>query len=218
VAFLSASAPPRVKEWCAAHRRYLVAGGKEYLDAAQTKFRNTAFVIGPDGRELFKQVKAVPIQFFKDGDPATEQKLWDSPWGKLGLCVCYDLSYTRVTDELVRQGAQAIIAPTMDVREWGERQHRLHGRVAPVRAAEYGVPIFRLCSSGISQAVSSRGRVLASAPFPGQGETLDATLLLPPHGTLPLDRFLAWPCVAFAIFILGWHIVAGLRPRSYPKK
>src|SRR6185295_5939558 len=105
--------------------------------------------------------------FFNDGLPAREQKLWNSPWGKLGVCVCYDLSYRRVVDELIRQGAQALIVPTMDVAEWGEQQHRLHARVAPVRAAEYGVPIFRLCSSGISQLVDDRGKVLSSAPFPG---------------------------------------------------
>jgi len=213
--------PPRVKDWCAQHQRYLIAGGKRFLDAAETRFHNTAFVIGPDGKEIFSQVKSVPVQFFKDGEPAPEQKLWNSPWGKIGLCVCYDLSYTRVTDELVRQGAQAIIAPTMDQQSWGGREHRLHARVAPVRATEYGIPIFRLCSSGISQAVSKYGYVLATAPFPGQGATLEATLPLPHRGSLPLDRFLAWPCVAISIFVLGWHIAdswSARRKRVIPVK
>ena len=62
----------------------------------------------------------------------------------IGICICYDLSYRRVTDPLIRMGAQALIVPTMDVADWGRRQHELHARVAPVRAAEYGVPIFRL--------------------------------------------------------------------------
>ncbi|HMJ66171.1 MAG TPA: nitrilase-related carbon-nitrogen hydrolase, partial [Candidatus Binatia bacterium] len=166
-----------------------------------------------DGKEIFNQVKSVPVQFFKDGEPAAEQKLWNSPWGKIGLCVCYDLSYTCVTDELVRQGAEAIIAPTMDQQTWGGRQHRLHARVAPVRAAEYGIPIFRLCSSGISQAVDKHGNVIATAPFPGQGAMLEATLLSPRRGSLPLDRLLAWPCVAISIFMLGWHIADSWRTR-----
>jgi len=205
--------PPRVKDWCAKNQRYLIAGGKRFLDAAENRFHNTAFVIGPDGNEIFSQVKSVPVQFFKDGEPAPQQKLWNSPWGKIGLCVCYDLSYTRVTDGLVRQGAQAIIAPTMDQQSWGGREHRLHAHVAPVRAAEYGIPIFRLCSSGISQAVDRHGNVLATAPFPGQGATLEATLFLPPRGSLPIDRFLAWPCVAISIFMLGWHIADSWRTR-----
>jgi apolipoprotein N-acyltransferase len=133
----------------------------------------------------------VPIQFFKDGLPAPEQTVWNSPWGKIGFCVCYDFSYTRVIDRLVKMGAQIIIVPTMDVADWGKRQHELHALVAPVRAAEYRVPIFRLASSGISQAVSGGGNVISSAPFPGEGETLFARFQLPAHGSLPADRFLA---------------------------
>jgi apolipoprotein N-acyltransferase len=209
----SGPVPVKVRNWCAKNHKYLIAGGKDFADRTETQFRNTAFVIGPNGEQVFSQVKAVPIQFFKDGLPAAEQKLWDSPWGKIGLCVCYDLSYTRITDELICQGAQAIIAPTMDVEEWGERQHRLHARVAPIRAAEYGVPIFRLCSSGISQAVSATGAVLETAPFSGQGKTLLATLDLSRRGTRPLDRFLAWPCVAVCAVLLLWHIAYSFRPK-----
>jgi len=206
--------PDSVKEWCRKHRKYLVAGGKAYVDPSETQFRNTAFVIGPDGNETFSQVKAVPIQFFKDGLPAEEQSVWHSPWGKLGLCVCYDLSYTRVTDELIRKGAQAIVAPTMDVQDWGERQHLLHARVAPIRAAEYGVPIFRLCSSGISQAVNRWGQVLATAPFPGQGKFLEATFELPSRGRRPVDRFLVWPCVVICAVLLVWHLVHAFQRRA----
>jgi len=101
-----------------------------------------------------------------------------------------------VTDELIRQGAQLLIVPTMDVTEWGRHQHELHSRVAPVRAAEYGVPIFRLASSGISQAVNGGGGVVAHTSFPGPGAVLTASLYLPTGGALPVDRVLArsaWP-------------------------
>ena len=217
--------PKEVKAWCARRQRWLIAGGEKFIGARFGPYRNTAFVIGPDGNEVFSQAKSVPIQLFRDGLPAERQAVWNSPWGKIGLCICYDLSYTRVTDELIRQGAQIIIVPTMDVIEWGEREHRLHSRVAPTRAAEYGVPIFRLCSSGISQAVSGRGEVLASAPYPGQGSTLAARLNLPARGHLPIDRMLVWPCMAFALLLLGWQCVSVLagwrraistRRRAYP--
>jgi apolipoprotein N-acyltransferase len=181
--------PDKIKNWCRKHQRYLIVGGKE--DGPNKNFYNTAFVIGPTGEIVFRQVKSVPIQFFKDGLPAQEQKLWDSPWGKIGICICYDLSYARVTDQLIRLGAQAIIVPTMDVAEWGQHQHELHARVAPVRAAEYGVPIFRLASSGISQCVDRVGRVTASAPFPGPQAILSGRLILAQPGSLPFDRWLA---------------------------
>lgn len=181
--------PEAIKKWCQEQKRYLMVGGTEPAEHGQ--FYNTAYVIAPSGGTVFRQAKRVPIQFFKDGLPAQEQRVWDSPWGKLGICICYDLSYTRVTDPLVKLGAEALIVPTMDVVDWGKRQHELHARVGPIRAAEYRLPIFRLASSGISQAIDSSGRVVASAPFPGEASMLAADLPLTGSGRLPYDRWLA---------------------------
>jgi apolipoprotein N-acyltransferase len=201
---LDGPVPDAVKDWCRQHARFLVVGGEEFVtNGAARNYYNTAFVVGTNGEIVFKQVKCVPIQFFRDGLPAPEQQVWNSSWGKIGFCVCYDLSYTRVTDELVRQGAQLLIVPTMDVEDWGRHQHELHARVAPVRAAEYGIPIFRLCSSGISQAVTGSGQVIAQAPMPGSGDILAATLRLPARGSLPLDRWLAPICVGITGVVMA---------------
>lgn len=194
--------PDSVKAWCRKHRRYLIAGGKDLLP--NEKYYNTAFVVNPRGEIIFRQVKSVPIQFFKDGLPAQEQKLWNSPWGKIGICICYDLSYRRVVDELVRQGAQALIVPTMDVADWGKHQHELHARVAPIRAAEYGIPIFRVCSSGISQLVDAHGRVYISAPFPGDEAMLADKLEVKEKGHLPLDHWIAPWSVANTALVGAW--------------
>jgi apolipoprotein N-acyltransferase len=200
--------PQKIKDWCREHRRYLVVGGED--PRPRGKFYNTAFVISPAGEIVFRQVKSVPIQFFKDGLPAPDQSVWESPWGRIGLCICYDLSYSRVTYRLVRLGAQALIVPTMDVADWGQRQHELHGRVAPLRAAEYGIPIFRLASSGISQAVSGDGRLMATAPCPGYGATLLGQLELPARGRLPLDRWLAPFATGVTAAVLLWLLVGRL--------
>jgi apolipoprotein N-acyltransferase len=196
---LDGGVPDNLKTWCRTHGRYLVIGGKDYL--TNDVYYNTAFVVGTNGDVVFRQAKSVPIQFFKDGRPAPSQSVWNSPWGKIGLCICYDLSYTRVTDELIRQGAQLLIVPTMDVEEWGRAQHALHARVAPVRAAEYGVPIFRLASSGISQAVNGAGGVVAHTAFAGRGDFLTGSFILPASGALPVDRVFAPLCVAATLLV-----------------
>jgi apolipoprotein N-acyltransferase len=197
---LDGAVPDSLKNWCREHSRFLVVGGKDVV--TNDIYYNTAFVVGTNGKVVFKQAKSVPIQFFHDGLPAPKQEVWNSPWGKIGICICYDLSYTRVTDELVRQGAQLLIVPTMDVSEWGRHQHELHSRVAPVRAAEYGIPIFRLASSGISQAVNGNGNVVAQTHFDGNAEILAAKLRLPMRGTMPLDRWLAPLCVAVTSMLI----------------
>jgi apolipoprotein N-acyltransferase len=197
---LEGSVPDSLKKWCRVNSRFLVIGGKDFV--TNDIYYNTAFVVGTNGEIVFKQAKTVPIQFFKDGLAAPKQEVWNSPWGKIGICICYDLSYTRVTDELVKQGAQLLIVPTMDVDEWGRHEHELHSRVAPVRAAEYGIPIFRVASSGISQAVLYNGDVVAKTSIPGIGDVFSAQIRLPMQGSLPPDRFLAPFCVVVTSVVL----------------
>ena len=97
----------------------------------------------------------------------------------------------------------------MDVDEWGKHEHELHSRVAPVRAAEYGVPIFRVASSGISQAVLYNGEVVAKTPIPGKGEILSAQIRLPTGGSLPPDRVFARLCVfATGVVLIALLILA----------
>jgi apolipoprotein N-acyltransferase len=98
--------------------------------------------------------------------------------------------------------------PTMDVEDWGRRQHELHARVAPIRAAEYGVPIFRVASSGISQLVDADGREQATAPMPGQGAIIAGKLELGDRGRVPMDRGVAMFSVVVAGGIIVWFFVA----------
>ena len=203
--------PKFVADWCRQHRKFLIAGGKEELP--DKTFYNTAFVIGTNGEVVFQQAKSVPIQFFKDGRPAPDQKLWRSPWGDLGICICYDLSYTRVTDAFIRAGAQALIVPTMDVVDWGEHQHELHARVAPVRAAEYGVPILRVASSGISQLVRADAIVTATAPFAKEEARIVGELSLVQRGRRPWDRWAARVAVGITAVVLGWILIGSVRRR-----
>jgi len=208
---LNTPPPDALKDWCREHSKFVVVGGE--APATNGNYYDTAFVIGTNGDIVFSQGKCVPIQFFHDGLPAPKQSLWNSPWGKIGFCVCYDLSYTRVTDELVRQGAQLLIVPTMDVEYWGRHQHELHTRVAPVRAAEYGIPIFRLASSGISQAVAADGSVVAQAPMPGTDATLAAELrLFPSGGMRPLDRYLAPICTFVTGLLIAFMLFGSPKP------
>jgi apolipoprotein N-acyltransferase len=205
--------PQKIREWCREHRRYLLIGGEDPLPNHQ--FYDTAFVVSPSGDIVFHQAKSVPIQFFNDGLPALEQRIWQSPWGKIGICICYDLSYTRVTDRLVRMGAEMLIVPTMDVTDWGKRQHELHARMGPIRAAEYHLPVVRVASSGVSQAIDSTGKVIASAPCPGQGAVLSAALNFSKSTRLPPDRWLAAGSAALTgILLTALSVLKFLKRRT----
>lgn len=234
--------PDPVRAWCRKHRKWLVAGGKEPNPAAATvsaapkasggaepgrtlgvktgaadrdAYFNTAFVISTNGEVVFSQAKSRPIQFFADGAPATQQRIWDSPWGPLGIAICYDLSYRQVMDRLVELGATALLIPTMDVETWGEREHRLNARMARVRAAEYGIPIFRVASSGVSQLVAPSGRETATAPVPGPGAVIAGTLfprdVARSSATIPRDRWIAPACSVLTGIVLAALCIPGKR-------
>ena len=64
----SGPVPPSVREVLKKHRRYLIAGGAQTL--ADGRYYDTAFVVGPDGQDIFSQAKSVPVQFMSDGLPA----------------------------------------------------------------------------------------------------------------------------------------------------
>ncbi|HEX3356792.1 MAG TPA: nitrilase-related carbon-nitrogen hydrolase [Tepidisphaeraceae bacterium] len=182
--------PEVVREVLRKYRRYLVAGGVKRLDAKD--FYDMSFVVGPDGQDVFEQGKSVPVQCMDDGLSTPRRRVWESPWGKIGIAVCYDVSYTRVMDDFVHQGAQGLIIPTMDAAHWGEYERRmLHGRMAPIRSAEYGIPVFSVWSSGVSQLTDRFGSVIATAGYPGQGEMIAGPLNLGQPGRVPPDRWLA---------------------------
>src|SRR6185436_20526226 len=103
----SDAVPAEVRDIVVKHKRYLVAGGWVPIDGGG--FYNTAFVIGPDGKDLFSQAKSMPVQFLDDGTPAAERHVWESPWGNIGIAICYDACYASVMDDFVRQGARGLI-------------------------------------------------------------------------------------------------------------
>ena len=53
-------------------------------------------------------------QSFRESDtlsPGNDVTVFDSPWGKLGLCICFDLRFEELARVMTLQGAQAIFVP-----------------------------------------------------------------------------------------------------------
>jgi apolipoprotein N-acyltransferase len=100
-------------------------------------------------------------------------------------------------------------------------EHRLHARVAPLRSAEYRVPIFRVASSGISQLTARSGHVVASAGVPGQGTPIDGNLnagrlLGSGHWIAGLGRLATGVVALAALWLCASAIVATRRNLGNP--
>jgi predicted amidohydrolase len=88
----------------------------------QQKIYNTHVIIGSDGelKAYYHKIhlfdvsipNKVNLQESKTTAPGTKLVLCNSPIGKLGLSICYDMRFSEMYVDLVNQGAQILLAPS----------------------------------------------------------------------------------------------------------
>lgn len=92
-------------------------------------YYNSALVLGPDGRTLGRYHKRHPIQFFADGVPGPGYPVFATQRAVLGVAICYDLDFPDTALNLTRNGAEVLVVPTYDARDWGPVQQMQHARL-----------------------------------------------------------------------------------------
>lgn len=108
-----------MSEAAAEHGVYLIAGSMPEREG--DKLYNTSFVFDPKGQQLARHRKAylfdinVPgkQRFFESEtfSPGNEVTVFDTPWGRVGLCICFDMRFPELSRAMVRKGAFLIAAP-----------------------------------------------------------------------------------------------------------
>jgi len=118
---------------------YLVVGGQDNKGLERTRdFRNTAFVLGPDGELLARHVKNHTVHLMRDGIAGRDAKSIATDHGKIGVGVCFDMDFPDVARRLAADGAEYFLVPNMDPEEWGGVQREQHRLLFRMRAAENG--------------------------------------------------------------------------------
>jgi predicted amidohydrolase len=113
----------------AREQRIWLLVGSLTLKAGDGRIANRSFLIGDDGRVVSTYDK---IHMFDvtlpDGKVIRESSLYrpgeravvaQTPWGKLGMTVCYDLRFPQLFRVLAQQGAQFIAVPSSFQRQTG---------------------------------------------------------------------------------------------------
>ena len=82
---------------------------------------NTAYVFGRDGRQIGKHRKAHLFdinveggQCFKESDtlsPGEKIGCFDTEFGRIGLCICYDFRFPETARLMAQDGAKVILVP-----------------------------------------------------------------------------------------------------------
>ena len=120
-----------IAQVCGETGAYAVVG---FIEAADNKFYNAAMLVGPDGVVGGYRKVHLPFigidRFLSQGDRQFE--VFDLPFGKIGLNICYDISFPEAARVLKLKGAELIALIT----NWPEASWRSPEFVANTRALE----------------------------------------------------------------------------------
>lgn len=106
-------------ELAANHKVYFSAG--TIPETENGKIYNTAYVFDREGKQIAKYRKMhlfdIDVkggQCFKESDTLTagnEVVVFDTEFGKMGICICYDFRFPELARLMVDEGAKVILCP-----------------------------------------------------------------------------------------------------------
>ena len=140
---------------------YLVVGTIEPT-GKPIRFNNFAVLFAPNGEILGAYAKRTTVQFVENIiEPGTEVGVYQTPLGKVGILICYEMGFTADTREVITNGASLLVIPTLEINPslLGKLEHIHHASMAPFRAIETRRFIIRPAAFGISQIVHPSGLV-----------------------------------------------------------
>lgn len=142
------------------------------------KYRNSAYFIDSNGSQagVYSKVHLVPfgeytplvaylpflLKFTAAGGdfaPGESHSPIDTPLGKIGMLICYEGTFPKITVETVKKGAEVLVNLTNDA--WYDRtsapyQHLVFYIFRAIEADRY---VLRAANTGISTIIDPRGRI-----------------------------------------------------------
>ena len=159
-----------------AHNIYLVAGSMPEKDK-DGKVYNTSYVFDRKGKQIGKHRKAhlfdIDIeggQYFKESDtltPGNQVTVFETEFGNIGLCICYDFRFPELSRLMVEKGAKIIVVPgafnmTTGLLHWEIlfRLRAVDNQVFTIGSAPARDPESGYTSWGHSMVVSPWGNII----------------------------------------------------------
>jgi len=157
-----------------------IAAGSIGIKATADKLANRALVFNPLGAIVGRYDKIhlydadpKPGESYRESDdflPGSKAALCETPWGKMGLSICYDVRFAALYRRLAKAGASMIIVPSAFTKTTGlEHWHVL----LRARAIETGCYILAPAQCGVhdggretfghSMIVNPSGRIICEA-------------------------------------------------------
>jgi 5-aminopentanamidase len=138
---------------CARHGLHCVAG---VLERDGDRLRNTAVLVGPDGLLGCYRKTHLPFlgvdRFVVPGNEPAE--VYETPVGRLGIVICYELRFPEPTRALALSGAELVLHPT----NWPTAVRPFADFLTRARAAENRVFLLTANRVGAEGSVEFFGR------------------------------------------------------------
>jgi len=193
---------------------YLALG--YFVPVTERVWRNEATVLSPDGRFLGVYGKDHPVTFAGESSPTRgTYPVYETPLGRIGTIICYDLDFTDTARRITRNGAQLILVPSHD---WPQiaTKHYTH---LVFRAIENRVSLAKADNSGNdSVIIDPYGRIIASAVTPGGDRRGQVVIADAPLGTgdslaVRLGDWTGWIALAEMAFFIIYDLVTKARTK-----
>jgi apolipoprotein N-acyltransferase len=146
-------------------------------------------------------------------EPGQGERVFEGDRFKVAGFICYEMGFAGDASRAARQGANLLANPTND--GWFEHDIalELHAALAPMRAAETGLPLIRCGNAGVTEIIDGRGRVLDRLPMYTRG-LLTADILLPVRPSFYARTGHWLPLVLGVVYSVLWLSLSLLFPPS----
>ena len=146
--------------------------GSVAVETPSKKLRNRAVMFDPTGAQVTQYDKVHMFDVdLADGESYRESEIFESgdeavlaptPWGLVGMTVCYDLRFAYLYRTLAQAGARYLTVPAAFMRTTGKAHWHVLLRS---RAIETGCYVFAACQWGAHGDAVTYGHSLVVAPW-----------------------------------------------------
>ncbi len=156
-----------------------------------------------DQFEILKKIQGVGD--FESGDGLT---VFASPSAEFVFLVCYEAIRHRYVRGGIVRGAQLLVNITYDAWFGDTACPHQHLMLSVLQSAQYGVPMVRAATTGISAVADARGRIVAETElFTREVLVQDVAKVRVPTPYLYLGDWFAQlaALISFTLLVLGWR-------------
>lgn len=172
-----------VRDFAKKNEVYVLAGSIPLVidKKSDKRLTNRSILFGPDGNEMghYDKIHLFDVDLtegpsYRESDtfkPGAELSVVDTPFGKVGLTVCYDLRFPELYRSLALKGARVIFVPSAFTMYTGKdhwlpllKARAIENQVYIIAPAQFGKHNERQASYGKACVIDPWGNIIALAP------------------------------------------------------